>query len=165
MRVSFVVAGHPVGKGRPRTRVVATRAGRIFASHYTPAATRIHEAAIAQHAQLAMAGRAPFTGPVRLTVIQVHAVPASWSRKARDAALAGTIRPTVKPDWDNVGKAVSDAVNGVVYFDDKQVVSARVEKWYGPRPELEIVVETIENIPAAATAKQQQLSLGLANHE
>nr|DAN73502.1 MAG TPA: Endodeoxyribonuclease RusA [Caudoviricetes sp.] len=35
---------------------------------------------------------------------------------------------TAKPDIDNVTKAVLDALNGVAYDDDKQVVSLRVTK-------------------------------------
>jgi len=29
-----------------------------------------------------------------------------------------------RADWDNLGKAISDGLNGVVYLDDKQVVKA-----------------------------------------
>lgn len=34
----------------------------------------------------------------------------------------------MKPDWDNIGKAVCDALNGIAYKDDSQVVSANVYK-------------------------------------
>lgn len=33
-----------------------------------------------------------------------------------------------KPDWDNVGKLVGDALNGVAYIDDAQIDDARVQK-------------------------------------
>ena len=144
-------------------RVVNAAGGKTFASAYTPSKTRKHEATVRLYAQQAMAGRQPTAHQVRLTVIQVFAVPASWARKARQQALAGTLRPTVKPDWDNIAKSVSDAINGVVYLDDKQVVSARVEKWYGPQPELEVVAETLEATPATEHASSpEQLVLGLA---
>jgi len=146
-------------------RVVNAAGGKTFASAYTPSKTRKHEATVRLYAQQAMNGRPPVGVQMRLTVIQVFAVPQSWARKPRKAALAGVIRPTVKPDWDNIAKSVSDAINGVVFLDDKQVVSARVEKWYGPQPELEVVVETIENMPRAATNNAAQLVLGLANHD
>lgn len=147
MRVTFVYPGHPVGKARARARIVTTRSGRQFAHHYTPEATRQHEASVGWLAQQAMGGRPPIAGPVRLLVIQTFAVPASWSRKQRERALAGAVRPTVKPDWDNLGKLVADALNGIVYGDDKQVASATVEKWYGPVPECEVTVTTIEAPP------------------
>lgn len=150
MRVSFAFPGHPVGKGRHRTRVVKTRSGKVFASAYPDAKTVEHEATIGWYAQQAMASHPPIDGPVRLVVIQTFAIPESWPRKKRELALAGSVRPNVKPDWDNLGKIVSDALNGIVYLDDKQVASASIEKWYGPRPECEVVVTTIEQTKHSA---------------
>lgn len=34
-------------------------------------------------------------------------------------------------DWDNLGKAISDALNGVAYHDDNQVMHASVTKRIG----------------------------------
>ena len=36
--------------------------------------------------------------------------------------------PTSKPDWDNEGKLVCDALNGIVWRDDAQIVDGRVRK-------------------------------------
>ena len=36
---------------------------------------------------------------------------------------------TFKPDWDNIGKLVSDALNGYAWKDDCQIVSAHINKW------------------------------------
>ena len=47
-------------------------------------------------------------------------------------ALAGEILPTTKPDWDNHGK-LTDALKGIVWKDDSQVVLQNVEKVYGAR--------------------------------
>lgn len=35
-----------------------------------------------------------------------------------------------KPDWDNLGKIVSDALNGLLYKDDKQLWDVRIIKKY-----------------------------------
>ncbi len=40
--------------------------------------------------------------------------------------------PTTKPDLLKLGRAVEDALSGVIYKDDSQVVSLRLEKKYGP---------------------------------
>ena len=69
-------------------------------------------------------------------------MPKSWSGKRKDAALHGFERPTVAPDWDNIGKCL-DALNGIVWQDDKQIVSATVEKVYGQLPRIEIEVVSI----------------------
>ena len=110
------------------------------------AAVAAYEKALALVAKVAMAGAgkpAPITGPLRLTVTAFMPVPASWSRKKRDAALAGAIRPTVKPDWDNIGK-MTDALKGIIWNDDTQVVDGRVVKTYDEHPRLRVEIEVLE---------------------
>lgn len=53
--------------------------------------------------------------------------------------------PWPAPDWDNYAKAVCDAMNGVVYVDDKQIVDGRcVKQWAEPGEAGYIIVEVIE---------------------
>lgn len=44
--------------------------------------------------------------------------------------LSGEIRPTKKPDTDNIAKAICDALNGVAYRDDAQICCLTVQKQY-----------------------------------
>nr|DAG40359.1 MAG TPA: Endodeoxyribonuclease RusA [Caudoviricetes sp.] len=67
-------------------------------------------------------------------------IPKSATKAKRELMLTGKIRPTVKPDWDNLGKLVSDALNGIAYDDDKSVVDASVRKYYSDRPRTQITV-------------------------
>lgn len=131
--IQIVLAGEPRGKGRPR---FVRSTGHAF----TPAATRKYESALRYAAQAAMQGLAPLEGPLCVTVVAVFPVPASWSAKKRTAALACEIWPIVKPDADNLIK-VLDALNEIVFRDDKQVIDARVVKRYGDRPRLVIEVK------------------------
>jgi len=130
--ITIRLGGVPKGKGRPRF-VRAT--GHAF----TPAATRSYEAALRLAAQDVMGDRAPLSGPLRVIVAASFAIPRSWSKRKRLDALVGTLRPTVKPDLDNLLKCL-DALNGVVFDDDKQVVDATVLKTYADRPELTVQV-------------------------
>lgn len=129
--VHIELEGEPRGKGRPRF----TRQGHA----YTDEATRTYEEALKLKGRAAMRGRDPLTGPLAVTVLAVFGVPASWSKKKRAAALAGTERPTVKPDGDNCLKML-DALNEVVFVDDAQIVRAVVDKIYGDRPRLVVDV-------------------------
>lgn len=133
-RLDFTVSGEPQGKGRPRM----TRAGHA----YTPAKTRSREALIAYHAQQAMAGRPLVEGPVRVSIVATFAVPASWSKRKRSDALSGLLRPTKKPDFDNIAKLV-DAINGIAWLDDAQVVEGHVSKVFGDAPSTRFVVEEV----------------------
>ena len=137
-RLSFAVPGRPQGKGRPRFV-------RATGHAYTPEHTASYEAKIAGFAQAEML-RPPIElgRPIRLTVTAAFLPPASWSRKKRDQALLGMIRPTGKPDIDNLAKVVGDSLNGVVWHDDQCVVEATVRKVYAEYDELRVLVETIE---------------------
>ena len=122
----------PVGKGRPRF----TRSGHA----YTPARTRAAERQIAIAARSRMAGKPPASIPLRVSVTAVFPIPKSWPKAKREAAEAGTLAPTVKPDVDNIAKLV-DALNGIVFEDDRQIVELSVLKAYGPEPSLSFVVQ------------------------
>lgn len=133
--VRFVVPGKPVGKGRPRA---AKRGAHI--TLYTPKTTATYESTVALAASHAMAGRPPITGPAEVLMTLVLPVPKSWSKRKQADALAGQLMPTTKPDMDNVVKAVFDAVNGIVWTDDVQVVGLRVRKTYGATPCVQVTV-------------------------
>lgn len=118
---SFQIPGEPTGKGRPR---MTTRGGRVRS--FTPDKTASYEAlAIAAYRDKHGGGRIIET-PVRLQLVCRFAMPKSWSAKKR-SAMAGEWCAK-KPDADNVTKAVCDALNGVLWRDDAQVVSLSVEK-------------------------------------
>ena len=82
---------------------------------------------------------------VDLEVIAYVKIPKSATKARRAKMLSGKIRPTTKPDWDNLGKLVSDALNGVAYDDDKRVVDARVRKFYSDRPRTQVTISEAVN--------------------
>lgn len=142
--VQIVLPGPPRGKQRPR----GTKSGR----HYTPTETVNYEAALRLAASTAMAGAAPYAGPVESVVAIYLPIPTSRPAWWREAALSGTIRPTVKPDRDNVVK-MTDALNGIVWLDDVQVVEERTVKLYSDRPRLIITVTALPCHGAGARKK------------
>ena len=56
----------------------------------------------------------------------------------------GTLYPIVKPDIDNVAKAILDALNGVVYKDDNQIVELHIKKLYSDEPRVIVKIEGVE---------------------
>lgn len=133
--IVIVLAGEPRGSGRPRF-------SRKTGFAYTPPETRNYHAALRMAAQQAMASTPPLAGPLKVTVEAVFTVPASWSKRKRAAALAGVIRPTGKPDCDNILKAI-DGCNTVAWGDDAQIVDGRIVKLYGEAPYLRIEVSPL----------------------
>jgi Holliday junction resolvase RusA-like endonuclease len=131
----FGVEGIPVPKGRPRF----ARKGN-FVSTYTDKKTLDWEKIVKQAACKAMGSSEPLESPVSVFMYFRLPIPQSWSKKRQDRALNGLEHPVKKPDWDNLGKAVSDAMNGVVFQDDAQVISAHIKKAYSSDPGVDILI-------------------------
>ena len=133
--IALTIPGEPCGKGRPKFCKVGK-----FARAYTPAKTVNHEATIKQLFAVHYPDFTPLDGPLSMAVIAYMSIPASASAKLRAAMLACRVWPTKKPDADNIFKLVADALSGLAYGDDKQIVTAQLHKFYSDRPRLEIYI-------------------------
>lgn len=125
MIVHFTVPIVPIGKSRARVTSRGT---------FTPTKTRKAEEAVALIAKSAMKGRQIASGRVIAAVEAVMPIPASWPKAKRQDAISSVLRPTCRPDADNISKLVLDACNGIVYADDSQIVDLTVTKFYGTTP-------------------------------
>ena len=131
--VIFTIPGVARGKQRPR----ATRQGRV----YTPKETVNQEAYIKMLAATAMRGFAPFGGPLEATFIISVAIPKSFTRRDRERIEKRDLWPTSKPDIDNVVKLLCDAMNGICYGDDKQIVDLLVTKSYAANAQTMVMIK------------------------
>ena len=136
MMVMFTVYGEPVGKGRPRF----ARRGN-FVSTYSPQKTKTYEDEIKMMAKAAMGSSEALDTPVTVAIYIRVGIPASFSKQKRKDALEGIIKPTKKPDIDNIAKCFLDGMNDIVYLDDKQVVNLHVTKVYAETPAVEVMVK------------------------
>jgi len=128
--IHFFVPGQPQGKGRAR----AFSKGNGKIGHYTPAKTRSYEGEIKARAMQAMGANKATDKPISLDLALNYEIPKTWPKWKRHLALTGDIVPTVKPDSDNVTKAIKDALNGIAWNDDCQVVYLVVSKSYSESP-------------------------------
>ena len=133
--IRFEVMGEPVGQGRPRTTV---RNGRAII--YKPEKSKVYEALVKAEAVKAMKGEKPTNAPVCLALFVRKSVPSGANKKTRAAMLAGELWPTKKPDLDNVVKAVCDALTGVVWEDDRQIVSLTADQKFSDKPHIVVTV-------------------------
>jgi len=133
----FTIQGEPHGKGRPRV----TRGGKHT---YTPKKTKEYENLVKQSFIAECGNQEPFETHVKMSLYMVFKVPKSASKKNRELMLNGTIRPTKKPDIDNIIKSVADGLNGLAYLDDKQIVEIKAIKWYGENPRINVVISKID---------------------
>lgn len=132
--LTITIPGEMRGKGRPR---FSARGG--FARAYTDSKTANAETWIKACA-IEQAGIHPMDAPLELQMTISVEVPASWSKRRRADALSGAMMPTSKPDLDNCVKLVADALNGIVWRDDKQIVRMVLAKRYAERAETVLTV-------------------------
>lgn len=125
MQIHFQVEGDPKGKGRPRFG----RFGK-FTRVYTDKQTTDYEAVIKSYAAHAMGSSDPLETAVSVFLYVRLAVPQSYSKKRTEACLSGLENPCKKPDIDNIAKTYLDAMNGVIFKDDTQVIDLHVKKVY-----------------------------------
>mgnify|MGYP004476929401 CR=1 FL=1 len=139
----FTVPGKPQGKARART-FYNGNSGKM--SSVTPEKTVLYENLIKTCFRQKY-GQERFSDDayiiVRITAF--FAPPKSVSKKKRAEMLADKIRPAKKPDIDNIAKVVLDALNGIAYHDDTQVVGLAIAKAYSEEPRLEITLGEADN--------------------
>lgn len=156
--VTFRVALIPTAKGRHRSRLVQTKGGRSFVQSYSPAATVLAETSFAALAEK-HAPPAPFTGPLAVTITFDMPELASWPEWKR---TVGPWHHESKPDLDNLGKLVLDALqkSGLWWRDDAQVARLTMAKAYGPRPGTLVTIEQLEQPqrPAKSSARKPTTS-------
>lgn len=124
--ICFFAAGRPAAQGSKRH----VGGGRLIESSRQVGPWR---EIVRQAAVEAMAGRPPIEGPVYL--VQVFALPRPKShygtgRNSGQVKRGAPHRPPVRPDLDKLARAVGDALTGVCYHDDAQIVNLRAAKYY-----------------------------------
>lgn len=131
--IKLTIPGEPVAKARPRV----TKWGS-----YTPEKTKnyetlVKELFITQHGQVILEGE------LAVNIKAYFSIPKSTSKKKSELMQQLKIRPTKKPDLDNIMKAVTDALNGLAYKDDSQIVQASISKYYSGNPRIELEISKV----------------------
>ena len=119
--IKFTVATEPV----PFKRAMTNGKRRFNDPRYSD-----FKNVIGLHARVAMQGRAPLSTPIKITV-------KVFTKYAPDSLKSG--------DWDNHGKAVSDALNGICFADDRQIVDGHILLFKGD-PHIEIELEELNHV-------------------
>lgn len=139
--VYFIVEGEVVGKGRPR---FTNRNGYVTA--YTPKKTmdyekKVREAYLNEYQPLRWVDKEP----LEMIVNAYFEIPKSASKKARENMLLNEY-PTKKPDFDNILKTIADALSGMTYGDDCQIVKATVNKIWSESAKAEITIRKVGSL-------------------
>lgn len=92
------------------------------------------------------AGFKPISEAIKVKILFVFPPLTSWNKKTENIFNSGvTLYKDKKPDIDNLQKLVCDAMQGVVYLNDSQIVDMHCVKIFGPVPMIEVTVKNIHN--------------------
>ena len=132
MKVSFTIPMKPTGKGRPR---LGAR-GRVF----TPARTKAYENFIKGCYWEQCDGFYFADRPITLHIKAYMPILTKFKKSEKEAALRGELKPSAKPDVDNILKAILDALNEVAYDDDRFIYQLTIERIYSDNPRTEVII-------------------------
>lgn len=132
----FNIPYNPFGKQRVRHAVINGR-GIV----YTPKETKEYEKMVADLFKQTFPDFKPLIEPIEIIVTAYYPIPKSTTKKNTELMLANLIRPTKKPDSDNIEKIIYDALNGVAFSDDALIVDNHTHKYYSNEPRVEVIIE------------------------
>lgn len=128
----LTIPGEPMGKQRPRH-------GNGFT--YTPQKTVNYETLVKE--LFTISGQKKLGHELWVDIKAYFPIPKSTSKTKAEQMRREIIRPTKKPDTDNIAKIILDALNKLAYDDDSQVIDLRVQKYYSDNPRVEIVINEV----------------------
>ena len=134
--IYFVIDGEAIPKGRPRFSNGRT---------YTPKRTTDYEAHVREsYFSEYPSPQMPFgkDDPLEVVANFYFAIPKA-TPKSKILKFLTVLRPTKRPDLDNLYKSLTDALNGVCYPDDSQIVTAHIHKLWSESPKAEITIRRI----------------------
>lgn len=135
MKLVFEI--EPVEQARPR----ATRT-KYGIRLYDPKKVADYKKQLAMMCKLWYKDK-PLYGQLKVELNFYRHLQESISKKERALRISGAHRPIVKPDTDNYIKSTLDALNGLLWEDDNQIVDLVAHKYYSDNPRVEIEVDKV----------------------
>jgi len=131
--IKLIIEGEPKQTQRPRT---------TFTGHfYVPNAAKNKKEVRKQiKQQLDIENFDIIDCEVKMKIKFYASIPKGFSKTDKVLAEMGYIRPTTTPDIDNLMKTYMDAITGVLWLDDGQVIETHSYKYYSITPRTEIIL-------------------------
>ena len=94
------------------------------------------------------------TTPCKFTCISYLPTPKSMNSDEKVLAEMGLVRPTSKPDFDNLAKTYADMIQDSLIYDDALIVEGKSSKFYSIKPRIEIRIEYMTNYDSTYNEKK-----------
>lgn len=145
MRIAFTVLGKAQPAGSKKAFAFRRSNGALGAT-----VTDANPNAKAWKQEVASAAREAFQGhllggALRVCFTFYRPRPLGHFKKSGGLNSAGleAVHPTTKPDVLKLARGAEDALTGVVWRDDAQIVDERLVKAWGEPARMEVVIETV----------------------
>ena len=125
--MKFTVLGIPIPKGRPKF-------GNGHA--YTPERTIQYENLV----KWSYSPKQFHEGAIAMDIVAYMPIPKATSKTNLILMEKHIKLPTSRPDADNIIKGIADALNGIAYKDDSQIVDIRCRQFYSLTPRCEVEI-------------------------
>lgn len=132
--IYFIIPGKAKGKDRPKFN-------KNYKHVYTKDSTKQYEDLVAALCKSKYKGD-PMDCPFNVA-INIFTAPAKSLSKKKKAELMKD-SPMKTPDLDNVAKIIMDALNKVVWNDDRQVVALKVQRVWSNDNYVSVTITTEE---------------------
>lgn len=148
--INFVVPGVPAPGGSKKAFIVRTKSGALRSNIVDDAVRNAPwRSLVSVVARQAMKGLPPFHGPIKLDV--EFRMPRAKHHYRKNGALTGSAPRdhTKKPDRTKLLRALEDALSGIVWCDDTQVIGGEVSKrfvGYDEAPGAAVTVVPLEEM-------------------
>lgn len=83
--------------------------------------------------------------PAKIQIDCYFPMPSGMNYNEKILAEMGYIRPTSKPDWDNVAKTYCDMLQDTILSDDSYIVEGLCRKFYSVKPRVEVHIQYMED--------------------
>ena len=144
--IKFVVHGDPFGKQRP-----------VFHNGYiatTPKKTLDYEEYVrSEYMVQVRREKLSDAACLEVDIDAYFAIPDGTPQWQIPLMLEKLIRPPKKPDWDNIGKVITDALNKIAYHDDAYIVTGIVRKYFSDKPRVEVEIKELACLTPKARKK------------
>ena len=145
-QVRFIVRAKATPAGSKRAFYVTKKnaaKGRVVLTDQTGKRGKAWRTEVQVEANGAMRGRKPLTGPLSVGLKFVIARPKSHyvgGKRTNPLKEGAPLSHMQTPDALKLARAVEDALTGIVYVDDKQIISETIRKEWGDEDVCLIVV-------------------------
>ena len=134
----FDVIGTPIAKGRPRF----SRRGK-YVTTYTPKKTVEYENLVKRYYLEKYKTDELMEGYLKIELKFFMPIVKSTSKKNKQLMIEQKLFPDKKPDLSNLVKSVEDALNGIAFKDDSQIIESHSYKYYSDEPKVTIKISNV----------------------